>query len=133
MSWRAGREAASHKVYLSDDQQAVAGGTASAVTVSAPEYETSLLLNKIYYWKVTEVNDAEAIRSWDSSVWSFTTNEFVAVDDFEAYDDKENRIYDVLARRLGRPRQRLDRRLQPGPLRRADDHPRRQAVDAPGL
>ena len=95
LSWRAGREAASHKVYISDDQQAVAGGTAPAATASSPEYETSLLLNKVYYWKVTEVNDAEAIKSWDSSVWSFTTNEFVAVDDFEAYDDKENRIFDA--------------------------------------
>ncbi len=94
-SWRAGREAASHKVYVSDDQQAVIDGTASAAAVSGPEYETSLMLDTTYYWKVTEVNEAEAITAWDSEVWSFSTGSFVAVEDFESYTDKEGgRIYE---------------------------------------
>ncbi len=94
-AWRAGREAASHKVYVSDDQQAVVEGTASAATVSTNEYETSLMLDTTYYWKVTEVNDAEAVAAWDSEVWSFSTGSFVAVDDFEGYTDKEGgRIYE---------------------------------------
>ena len=41
LSWRAGREAASHKVYLSDDQQAVIEGTAPAATVTEPTYEAA--------------------------------------------------------------------------------------------
>jgi hypothetical protein len=95
MTWRAGREAASHKVTVSDNQQAVLDGTASAATVSVPEYETSLLLDKTYYWKVTEVNDAEAVKAWDSAVWSFSTGSFVPVDDFEGYTDNEgSRIYE---------------------------------------
>ncbi|MEN6335270.1 MAG: LamG domain-containing protein, partial [Phycisphaerales bacterium] len=94
-SWRAGREAASHKVFVSDDQQAVIDGTAAAATVSAPSYESSLMLDKTYYWKVAEVNTAEAISTWESPVWSFSTASFVAVDDFEAYTDNEgSRIYE---------------------------------------
>ncbi|MGE5296280.1 MAG: LamG-like jellyroll fold domain-containing protein, partial [Solirubrobacterales bacterium] len=94
-SWRAGREAASHRVYVSDDQQAVIDGTASAATVSANEYETSLMFDKTYFWKVVEVNEAEATTSWDNEVWSFSTGSFVAVDDFEVYTDSEgSRIYE---------------------------------------
>jgi hypothetical protein len=98
LSWRAGREAATHEVYLGEDQQAVVEGTASAATVSAPEYEASLLLSKDYYWKVIEVNEAETPSNWDSEVWSFTTNDFVVVDDFESYTDEEDvgrRIYET--------------------------------------
>jgi len=95
LSWRAGREADSHQVYLGEDEQAVAEGTAPVVTVPAPEYETALMLDSTYYWKVTEVNDAEAIPAWDGKVWTFDTAHFVAVDDFESYtDDLGNRIYE---------------------------------------
>jgi hypothetical protein len=95
MTWRAGREADSHKVYVGQDEQAVADGTAPVATVSSPEYETSLMLDTTYYWKVTEVNDAQTLNAWDSKVWSFTTAGFVAADDFEGYtDDLGNRIYE---------------------------------------
>jgi len=87
LSWRAGREADSHQVYLDADEQAVAEGTAPVVTVDSPEYETSLMLDGTYYWKVVEVNDAEAIPSWDSPVWTFDTAHFIVVDDFESYTD----------------------------------------------
>ncbi|NLH40906.1 MAG: hypothetical protein GX448_03620 [Planctomycetes bacterium] len=90
-AWRAGREAASHKILLSDDRQAVADGSAPAATVSVSQYEASLMLDSTYFWKVMEVNDAEAISSWESPVWSFSTAGFVAVDDFEAYTDVEGR------------------------------------------
>jgi len=94
-SWRAGREAASHEVFVSDDQQAVIDGAAAAATVSAAEYESSLMLDKTYYWKVVEVNNAEAISTWESPVWSFSTGSFATVDDFEAYTDNEGgRIYE---------------------------------------
>ncbi|MEN6335280.1 MAG: LamG-like jellyroll fold domain-containing protein, partial [Phycisphaerales bacterium] len=89
LSWRAGREADSHKVYVSEDEQAVAEGTAPVVTVNSPEYEASLLLDSTYYWKVTEVNDVEAISAWDGKVWTFDTAHFVAVDDFESYLDDQ--------------------------------------------
>jgi hypothetical protein len=42
---------------------------------------------KTYYWRVDEVNDAAADSPWKGSVWSFTTANFIVVDDFEGYND----------------------------------------------
>jgi len=96
LTWRAGREAATHEVYLSSDAQAVADGTALVDAVGQNSYAPSdLLFGNTYYWTVTEVNDAEAIASWEGPLWSFTTQEFAAADDFEDYDDEDNRIYDT--------------------------------------
>ena len=85
LSWRAGREAASHEVSLSTDEQAVIGGTADVVTVSEPQYEISLDLDQSYFWKVVEVNDVEDPAAWEGDLWSFTTAEYIVVDDFESY------------------------------------------------
>ena len=96
LSWRAGREAVSHEVYLSDDADAVAGGTALVDTVTDSGYAPSdLEFGNTYYWKVAEVNEAEAVSSWAGSVWSFTVQEYGLIEDFEAYDDDLNRIYDT--------------------------------------
>ena len=85
--WRPGREAASHEVYLSSDEQAVIDGTALETTVSQPSHEASLGLSETYYWKIVEVNEAETPTSWASEVWSFSTSDYVVVDDFESYTD----------------------------------------------
>ena len=99
LGWRAGREAASHEVYLSADETAVADGTALAGTVADASYPLSGLglgLDSTFYWKVNEVNDAEAISAWEGKVWSFTTQEFFVVDGFESYGEEEgNRIYEI--------------------------------------
>ncbi len=87
LSWRAGREAASHEVYVGTDEQAVIDGTALKVTVSRSSYEATLNLSETYYWKVVEVNEAEDPPAWESDVWSFSTNDFTVVDDFESYTD----------------------------------------------
>jgi hypothetical protein len=90
LSWRAGREAAEHKVYLSTDRQAVLDGTAPVVTISQTMYgPLSLELAKTYYWRVDEVNNAEASSLWQGDIWSFTTSESIIVDDFESYNDIE--------------------------------------------
>jgi hypothetical protein len=93
LSWRAGREAASHEVVLNTDEQAVAAGTAPAVTVAEPRYEAPLDLAQSYFWKVVEVNDAEVPAAWESDVWNFSTAEYLVIDDFEGYDDLDNRVY----------------------------------------
>ncbi|MBP7053505.1 MAG: discoidin domain-containing protein [Phycisphaerae bacterium] len=90
LSWRAGREAASHQVYLSTDEQAVFGGTADVVTTSETQHEISLDMGQSYFWKVVEVNNAEDPASWEGEVWTFTTAEYVVVDDFESYGDDMN-------------------------------------------
>jgi len=97
LSWRAGREAAKHNVYFSDSNQAVIDGTAPVTTVSGTSYDTGPLeLGKTYYWRVAEVNEAETPTTWQSDVLNFTTREFLAVDDFEDYNDFEpDRIFDT--------------------------------------
>ena len=94
--WRSGREAVSHQVYFGTDRQAVLDGTAPVQTVSGSSFDPGAMgLGTTYYWKVAEVNEAETPGSWQGGVWSFTTREYLVVEDFESYDDDANRIYDT--------------------------------------
>ena len=94
LSWRAGREAASHHVYVDTSQQAVVDGTALWVETLTPSYETALSLAKTYFWKVVEVNEAETTTGWPGEVWSFSTAEYITVDDFESYtNDSPRRLF----------------------------------------
>ena len=99
LDWRGGREAVSHEVYLSTDEAAIVDGTALAGTTDQSSYDPGTLdLAAEYFWKVVEVNEAEAISSWEGEVWSFSTQGFLVVDDFESYtDDVEahTTIYDA--------------------------------------
>ncbi|MHC4517254.1 MAG: hypothetical protein ACYTAS_01580 [Planctomycetota bacterium] len=98
LGWRAGREAALHEVYISADADAVADGTALVDTVDQASYDSSgldLELDMTYYWRINEVNEAEAIGVWAGDVWSFTTKAYFVVEDFESYDDDENHIFDT--------------------------------------
>jgi len=102
LGFRAGREAAQHDVYISTDEQAVIDGTAPVVSVAENSYgPLSLDLGQTYYWKVNEVNEAETPATWQGELWSFTTREYLVVDDFEAYNDlnpedpESNRIFNV--------------------------------------
>ncbi len=93
LDWRAGREVASHKVYFGTDANAVANGTATTRTVTDHSYDPGVLtLGTTYYWRVDEVNAV----TYPGSVWSFTTQQYVVVDDFESYTDEEgSRIYET--------------------------------------
>jgi len=100
LSWRAGREAAEHNLYFSDDEQAVINGTTPVTTLSQTFYgPLSLDLGKTYYWCVDEVNNANPDSVWFGDIWSFTTTDFLIVDDFESYNDldpgnpESNRIF----------------------------------------
>lgn len=88
LSWRAGREAAEHRVYLGTDEQAVTNGTAPVTTVNQAGYSPSSLdLGTTYFWRVDEVNQADAPAVWSGDVWTFTTSDCLVVDDFESYGD----------------------------------------------
>ncbi len=107
LSWRPGREAVTHEVHVGADANAVAAGDALAGSVSTPSYDTAgvnLLMGEKYYWMVNEVNEAEATTTWSSAVWDFNTPAYLAVDDFEDYDDEEGtRIYDAWIDGFGIP------------------------------
>ncbi len=95
LSWRAGREAGEHKVFLSTDPQAVENDAAPAATVSQTNYSpSSLVLGTTYFWRVDEVNQARTPAIWPGDVWTFTTADYVVVDDLESYgDDSPNRVF----------------------------------------
>ena len=83
LSWRPGRQAASHQVFLGTDPNDLS----LADTVTEPSYQPDLNLEETYYWKVVEVNEVEDPASWESDVWSFSTSVALMVDDFESYTD----------------------------------------------
>jgi hypothetical protein len=96
LRWTAGDEAASHQVYLGVDQNAVLNATASspeykgAKNLGEEKYDPGKLSwNTNYYWRVDEVNTANPGSPWKGDVWSFTTANFLVIDDFEAYTDND--------------------------------------------
>ncbi|MHC4518213.1 MAG: LamG domain-containing protein, partial [Planctomycetota bacterium] len=94
LTWRSGREAASHEVHFGTDAEALV----LVDTVADSQYDPGTLdLGTTYYWQITEVNEVEAISAWTGPLWSFSTQTSFIIDDFESYDDDENRIYDAWA------------------------------------
>ncbi|MBN2181996.1 MAG: discoidin domain-containing protein [Sedimentisphaerales bacterium] len=88
LSWRAGRNADEHKVYFNADEQSVIDGAALVTTTGQTSYgPLALNLGSTYYWRIDEVNNAEATPLWEGGAWSFTTQEYLAVEDFESYND----------------------------------------------
>ena len=100
LRWGPGESAVSHEVYFGTDAQAVANATKSS-----PEYKGAKALGDetydpgklawftSYYWRVDEVNTLNPDSPWVGSVWSFTTGDFIVVDDFEDYDAGDNQIW----------------------------------------
>ena len=88
LNWRPGREAGSHSVSFGTDPNAFG----AAKTVTDHSFDAgSLTFGTKYYWKVDEVNTV----TYPGDVWSFTTQEYAPVDDFESYtDDTGSRIYE---------------------------------------
>ncbi|MCL5282434.1 MAG: discoidin domain-containing protein [Planctomycetes bacterium] len=93
LDWRSGRDMTSEKVYFGADKAAVADGTATSKTVTQHGFTPGALdFGTMYYWKVDEIGTA----TYPGSIWSFTTQQFAVVDDFEAYTDNEgSRIYEA--------------------------------------
>jgi len=90
LSWRPGREAAEHNVYLSTDLQTVIDSTVTATTVNQASYNPPTLdLGSTYYWRIDEVNNTQSPSIWLGNIWNFVTQEYIVVDDFESYNDIE--------------------------------------------
>ncbi|MCP4610010.1 MAG: hypothetical protein GY845_14980 [Planctomycetes bacterium] len=106
LTWVASDSAASHQVYFGTDKDAV-----QSADTGSPEYKGSKNLgsenhdpgklewNTDYYWRVDEVDAGGTTQK--GMAWSFTTADFLVVDDFESYNDIEegqpgsNRIYNT--------------------------------------
>jgi hypothetical protein len=108
LNWLPGDHAASHEVYLGTDKEAVRNADAGS-----PEYKGTMNLGSesydpgklewdtTYYWRIDEVNNANPDGPWPGILWSFTTANFLIVDDFESYNDLDpddpdsNRIFNA--------------------------------------
>ncbi|MHC4431746.1 MAG: LamG domain-containing protein [Planctomycetota bacterium] len=104
LSWTPADNATSHELYLGTDVDAV-----EAATTASPEYvgpkalgaenhdPGTLAWHSSYAWRVDEVYPDKTVKGL---VWTFTTADFVLVDDFESYNDidppdpNSNRIFD---------------------------------------
>ncbi len=96
LKWGAGDYAASHEVYFGTEEDAVRNATATS-----PEYVGTKALgdesydpgqlawHTTYYWRVDEVNNTHPASPWVGSLWSFTTGDFLVVDNFEDYTDDD--------------------------------------------
>jgi hypothetical protein len=108
LTWAPGVFGASHEVYFGTDEDAVKNADASS-----PEYKGSGNLGSesyepgqlewatTYYWRIDEVNNANADSPWTGHLWNFTTVNFFIIDDFESYNDLDpadpasNRIFNA--------------------------------------
>jgi hypothetical protein len=98
LSWSAGEGASSHQVYLGTDEEAVGNADTGSPeykgtrTLGSESYDAGKLdWDVTYYWRVDEVEADGTIQK--GNVWSFTTANFLIVDDFEGYDADENQIW----------------------------------------
>jgi hypothetical protein len=94
LNWMAGDKAQKHEVYLGQDKAAVAAADATSPLFQGQQAGTTFAASglewgKTYYWRVDEINTGEADSPWKGAVWSFTTADFIPVDNFETYTDKE--------------------------------------------
>ncbi|MCP4455124.1 MAG: discoidin domain-containing protein, partial [Planctomycetes bacterium] len=88
VTWRAGRGVAQHTIYVSEDANAVADGSAPSVSSSTNSLDLTpldLQLGGTYYWRVDEVNETEPTPIWEGPVWSLATASALTVDNFESY------------------------------------------------
>jgi len=97
LTWAPGL-GASHEVYFGADATSL--DLKSSGNLGSESFEPEQLeWNTIYYWRIDEVNNANADSPWTGPLWSFTTANFLIIDDFESYNDinegepGSNRIY----------------------------------------
>jgi len=100
VQWKPGLQAISHEVYFGADEETVRNATKAS-----PEYKGikslgdesydpgKLPWESTYYWRVDEVNATNPASPWKGGIWSFTTADFLIIDDFESYDAGDKQIW----------------------------------------
>ncbi len=106
LSWTPADNAASHELYFGTDAEAVNNATTASPEYTGPRAlgaeshdPGGLAWDSSYAWRVDEVYPTGTVKGL---VWTFTTADFIVVDDFESYDDIDpapgepgvNRIFD---------------------------------------
>ncbi|MDT8304218.1 MAG: hypothetical protein RQ760_22230, partial [Sedimentisphaerales bacterium] len=76
----------SHEVYFGADAASLE--LKSSGNLGSESYEPGQLeWDTTYYWRVDEADNANADSPWTGPLWSFTTANFLIIDDMEAYND----------------------------------------------
>jgi hypothetical protein len=99
LTWAPGL-GASHEVYFGADAASLE--LKGSGNLGSESYEPGQLeWNTTYYWRIDEANNANADSPWTGPLWSFTTANFLIIDDMEAYNDLDpadpasNRIFNA--------------------------------------
>ncbi|MHC4368992.1 MAG: hypothetical protein ACYSW8_15405, partial [Planctomycetota bacterium] len=104
LNWTAATTAVSHDVYFGTNADSVNNATTASAefkgnhAAGAESYDPGKLAwHSDYYWRVDAVYNTGTVKGL---VWSFSTADFITVDDFDAYNDIDppdaasNRIFD---------------------------------------
>jgi hypothetical protein len=91
---------ASHEIYFGTDTASLE--LKGSGNLGSESYDPGRLeWNTTYYWRVDEANNTNIDSPWTGPLWSFTTANFLIIDDFEAYNDLDpaepdsNRIFNA--------------------------------------
>ena len=104
LTWTPGENAVQHDVYLGVDKVAVSEADTSTAGIYQGRQDANSFSpsgtpawNQTYYWRIDEINADSTISR--GKIWLFTIQDYLLVDDFEAYNDinedeeGSNRIY----------------------------------------
>ncbi len=91
---------ATYEIFFGNDASALEKKTSG--NLGYESYEPGQLeWNTTYYWRVDEANNTNTDSPWTGPLWSFTTANFLIIDDMEAYNDLDpadplsNRIFNA--------------------------------------
>ncbi|MCP4261116.1 MAG: hypothetical protein GY774_26965 [Planctomycetes bacterium] len=97
LTWAPGL-GASHEIYFGADASSLE--LKGSGNLGSESFEPGQLeWNTTYYWRIDEANNANADSPWTGPLWSFTTANFLIIDDMESYNDLDpadpasNRIF----------------------------------------
>ncbi|MBN1804280.1 MAG: LamG domain-containing protein [Sedimentisphaerales bacterium] len=99
LTWTPGL-GATHEIYFGTDAGALE--RKSSGSLGSESFEPGQLeWNTTYYWRVDEANNTNSDSPWTGPLWSFTTANFLIIDDMEGYNDLDpadpasNRIFNA--------------------------------------
>ncbi|MFI4910174.1 MAG: LamG-like jellyroll fold domain-containing protein [Sedimentisphaeraceae bacterium JB056] len=85
LEWIAGSSAVTHSVYFGTSADSLAYQTeTSSLSWTTPVLKPATT----YYWRIDAVNSSSQDSPWTGDVWSFTTSDYVVLEDFESYADE---------------------------------------------
>jgi hypothetical protein len=98
LSWTPADSAASHELYFGTEKDVVRNADKNSLEYKGPKalgaesYDPGKLAwYATYYWRVDEVDSLGGLSK--GPLWSFTTADFISVDDFEDYDIGHKEIW----------------------------------------